>query len=146
MGKTDQKKGSKTLATTVGADGNVNFDAIVKQGNNKTKFIASDHNAMVPKLDKLKDTVSCSSMPVLVMSCVHSCPGLLCWAPSFFLNFATSAFHLCSWSGLDRGDRGHPDEPARRNFGTGNDVLYADAHPACFCSWSGQTRRRWRPP
>lgn len=57
MGKSDQKKSTKTLATTVGADGNINFDAIVKQGRNKDKYIASDHNAMVPKLDKLKDTV-----------------------------------------------------------------------------------------
>lgn len=58
MGKSDQKSSTKTLATTVGADGNINFDAIVKQGRNKDKHIASSHNAMVPKLDKLKDDVS----------------------------------------------------------------------------------------
>ena len=58
MGKSDQKSSTKTLATTVGADGNINFDAIVKQGRNKDKHIASSHNAMVPKLDKLKDNVS----------------------------------------------------------------------------------------
>ncbi|CAL5230031.1 g13476 [Coccomyxa viridis] len=57
MGKSDQKSGTKTLATTVGADGNINFDAIVKQGRNKDKHIASSHNAMVPKLDKLKDNM-----------------------------------------------------------------------------------------
>ena len=58
MGKSDQKSSTKTLATTVGADGNINFDAIVKQGRNKDKHIASSHDAMVPKLDKLKDNVS----------------------------------------------------------------------------------------
>jgi SNW domain-containing protein 1 len=47
--------GSKTLAVTVGADGGVNYDAIVKQGGNKNKWIASTHGAMVPKLDQLKD-------------------------------------------------------------------------------------------
>ena len=57
MGKSDQKSSTKTLATTVGADGNINFDAIVKQGRNKDKHIASSHSAMVPKLDKLKDDV-----------------------------------------------------------------------------------------
>ena len=57
MGKSEQKS-TKTLATTVGADGNINFDAIVKQGRNKDKHIASSHGAMVPKLEKLKDEVS----------------------------------------------------------------------------------------
>ena len=36
----------------------VQMDAIVKQGRNKDKHIATTHNAMVPKLDKLKDEVS----------------------------------------------------------------------------------------
>ena len=57
MGRSDQSKSNKTLATTVGADGSINFDAIVKQGRNKDKHIATTHNAMVPKLDKLKDEV-----------------------------------------------------------------------------------------
>ena len=57
MGKSEQKS-TRTLATTVGADGNINFDAIVKQGRNKDKHIASSQSAMVPKLDKLKDDVS----------------------------------------------------------------------------------------
>lgn len=60
MGRSDQSKSTKTLATTVGADGSINFDAIVKQGRNKDKHIATTHNAMVPKLDKLKDEVKFS--------------------------------------------------------------------------------------
>jgi len=55
MGKPDQSKSSKTLAVTVGANGAIKYDAIVKQGRNKDKHIASTHDAMVPKLDKLKD-------------------------------------------------------------------------------------------
>ena len=47
--------GNKTLAITVGADGEVNYDAIVKQGRNRDKWVASTQGAMVPKLDKLKD-------------------------------------------------------------------------------------------
>ena len=62
MGRSDQSKSTKTLATTVGADGSINFDAIVKQGRNKDKHIATTHNAMVPKLDKLKDEVSSSPL------------------------------------------------------------------------------------
>ena len=46
---------NKTLAITVGADGEVNYDAIVKQGRNRDKWVASTQGAMVPKLDKLKD-------------------------------------------------------------------------------------------
>lgn len=68
MGRADQSKSNKTLATTVGADGSINFDAIVKQGRNKQKQIATSHNAMVPKLDKLKDEVSLSAL-----SHQHSC-------------------------------------------------------------------------
>lgn len=57
MGKPDKARSDKTLAVTVGADGNVNYDAIVKQGKNKDKYIASTHDAMVPKVDRLKDGV-----------------------------------------------------------------------------------------
>ncbi|EIE21068.1 hypothetical protein COCSUDRAFT_54108 [Coccomyxa subellipsoidea C-169] len=57
MGRQDKPRSDSTLAVTVGADGNVNYDAIVKQGRNKDKYIASTHDAMVPKLDRLKDSL-----------------------------------------------------------------------------------------
>lgn len=57
MGKADRPSSDSTLAVTVGADGNVNYDAIVKQGRNKDKYIATTHDAMVPKVDRLKDGV-----------------------------------------------------------------------------------------
>ena len=71
MGKKDQNSSNKTLATTVGADGNINFDAIVKQGRNKDKHIATSHNAMVPKLDNLKDEVR------LLFQCISTMPCLM---------------------------------------------------------------------
>lgn len=58
MGRQDKPRSDSTLAVTVGADGNVNYDAIVKQGRNKDKYIATTHDAMVPKLDRLKDVRS----------------------------------------------------------------------------------------
>ena len=57
MGKADRPSSDSTLAVTVGADGNINYDAIVKQGRNKDKYIATTHDAMVPKVDRLKDGV-----------------------------------------------------------------------------------------
>ncbi|MEW5302888.1 MAG: hypothetical protein WDW36_005628 [Sanguina aurantia] len=48
-----QAKGSKTLAVTVNAEGQVNYDAIVKQGANRDKLVYSDHKALVPKVDLL---------------------------------------------------------------------------------------------
>lgn len=39
------------------------------QGENRDKWIASDHSALVPKLDKLKDEVR--ALPVLIMC--HRC-------------------------------------------------------------------------
>ena len=68
--------GSKTLAVTVGADGGVNYDAIVKQGGNKNKWIASTHGAMVPKLDKLKDVRATPSLG----PCMRVAPLPLSWS------------------------------------------------------------------
>lgn len=70
MGKKDQNSSNKMLATTVGADGNINFDAIVKQGRNKDKHIATSHNSMVPKLDNLKDEVRLLFQCISVMPCL----------------------------------------------------------------------------
>ena len=44
-----------TLAVTVNADGDVNYDAIVRQGRNRDKIVYSDHKALVPKLDSLTE-------------------------------------------------------------------------------------------
>lgn len=63
MGKPDQTKSTKTLAVTVSGDGNVNYDAIVKQGQNKNKIIATTHDAMMPKLDRLKEVCTPSASP-----------------------------------------------------------------------------------
>lgn len=57
MGRPDKKgrndKTSQTLALTVNADGDVNYDAILRQGAARNKIIASTHSALVPKLEKL---------------------------------------------------------------------------------------------
>ncbi|GBF94046.1 hypothetical protein Rsub_07314 [Raphidocelis subcapitata] len=45
--------GRGTLAISVGADGEVSYDAILRQGSNRDKTIYSDHKALVPKVDLL---------------------------------------------------------------------------------------------
>lgn len=51
-------RGGQTLALTTTADGDVSYDAILKQGRNRNKTIASDHSALVPKLDQLGEVNS----------------------------------------------------------------------------------------
>ena len=58
MGKKDATKSSSTLAVSVNNQGGINYDAILKQGKNRDKLIASDHSAMVPKVDKVAGGVS----------------------------------------------------------------------------------------
>ena len=53
MGKPDVIRSNKTLAVSVNAEGQVNYDAIVKQGSNRNKVVYTDHKSLVPKLDKL---------------------------------------------------------------------------------------------
>ena len=57
MGRPGKSGGSsrneQTLALTVNAQGDVNYDAIVTQGANRSKWIATGHKALVPKLEKL---------------------------------------------------------------------------------------------
>lgn len=73
MGRPGQKGGSggksdQTLALTVNAEGEVNYDAVIKQGKNAQKWIASTHGALVPKVDQLNPEVvilSCTSHPPL---------------------------------------------------------------------------------
>lgn len=50
MGHKDQKPGSKILALTVDSQGKVAFDAIVKQNENASKIVYSQHKDLVPKI------------------------------------------------------------------------------------------------
>lgn len=50
MGKKEQRGDSKTLPLNVDKDGNIAYDAIVKQGQNASKVVHSQHSALVPKL------------------------------------------------------------------------------------------------
>lgn len=58
MGRPDAAKGGKTLAVSVKEDGQVDYDAILRQGSNRNKIIHSGHKALVPKLDELDPKVS----------------------------------------------------------------------------------------
>lgn len=53
MGRKDTKPGSKILPVTVDSQGNVAFDAIVKQSENAKKQVFNSHRDLVPKI--LKD-------------------------------------------------------------------------------------------
>lgn len=57
MGRKDRGGGgsgtSKTLALTTNAEGDIQYDVILKQGKNKDKNIASEHKALVPKIDRI---------------------------------------------------------------------------------------------
>ncbi|PKU67743.1 SNW/SKI-interacting protein A [Dendrobium catenatum] len=50
MGRKDEKPGSKILPLTVDSSGKVAFDAIVKQNENASKIVYSQHKDLVPKV------------------------------------------------------------------------------------------------
>ncbi|XP_020090371.1 SNW/SKI-interacting protein [Ananas comosus] len=50
MGRKDERPGSKILPLTVDSKGNVAFDAVVKQNENASKIIYSQHKDLVPKI------------------------------------------------------------------------------------------------
>ncbi|KAG0464172.1 hypothetical protein HPP92_019784 [Vanilla planifolia] len=50
MGRKDEKAGSKILPLTVDSQGKVAFDAVVKQNENASKIVYSQHKDLVPKL------------------------------------------------------------------------------------------------
>lgn len=56
MGRKDSKQSSNILAVTVDSQGNVAFDNIVKQNENASKIVYSQHRDLVPKI--LKGEVS----------------------------------------------------------------------------------------
>ena len=57
MGKTE-KRSQGTLAVTLDADGQVNYDAVLKQSKLAERTVASSHSALVPKIDDIKNGVS----------------------------------------------------------------------------------------
>jgi SNW domain-containing protein 1 len=48
----------KTLALTVNAEGDINYDAVLAQSKNAQKWLQTTHKALVPKVDELKAEVS----------------------------------------------------------------------------------------
>lgn len=62
MGKGDDKS-SGTLAATLGANGQVNYDAILKQSKLSERDVTSDHGALVPKLDAINKNVYFPTCP-----------------------------------------------------------------------------------
>jgi hypothetical protein len=53
MGKDTGAPGDRTLAVTINSEGEVNFDAVLRQGQNRNKIIHSQHRALVPKVDAI---------------------------------------------------------------------------------------------
>lgn len=49
----------QTLAVTVGAEGDINFDAVVNQGKNSDKIVYSRHEDLMPKVEELDKEVRC---------------------------------------------------------------------------------------
>lgn len=64
MGK-EENKSQGTLAATLGSDGQVNYDAILKSSKLAERNIISDHSALVPKLDDINKNVSILILPSL---------------------------------------------------------------------------------
>jgi hypothetical protein len=57
MGRADQSRGQRTLAVSVGSDGNASYDAIVQQGGNRAKIVHTGHLALVPKVERMSKEV-----------------------------------------------------------------------------------------
>ncbi|KAJ0960597.1 hypothetical protein J5N97_001522 [Dioscorea zingiberensis] len=55
MGRKDQKPGSRILPLTADSQGKVAFDAIVKQNENASKIVCSQHKDLVPKVVSEED-------------------------------------------------------------------------------------------
>jgi SNW domain-containing protein 1 len=77
MGREGGARGAKTLAVSVGADGDVSYEAILRQGSNRDKIIHSDHRALVPKVDLLDSKVGgwlgIGTVYMCVCVCVRVC-------------------------------------------------------------------------
>ncbi|KAK9715394.1 hypothetical protein RND81_06G161900 [Saponaria officinalis] len=55
MGRKESKSGSKILPVTVDSQGNLAFDAVVRQGENASKTVYFRHSDLVPKILKCSD-------------------------------------------------------------------------------------------
>lgn len=60
MGRPDDKGvgggaagGTKTLALSVNAEGDINYDAVLNQSKNSQKWLQTTHKALVPKPEEL---------------------------------------------------------------------------------------------
>ena len=62
MGRRDEKGGSKILPLTVDAQGKVRFDAVVKQNENASKIVYSQHKDIVPKIVVGDDRIDADEM------------------------------------------------------------------------------------
>ena len=61
MGK-DDNKSQGTLAVTLNADGQVNYDAVLKQSKLADQSVTSSHSALVPKVDDINKGVSTGTL------------------------------------------------------------------------------------
>ena len=52
--------GGQTLALTVNAEGDINYDAVLTQSRNSQKWLQTTHKALVPKVDELAAGVGAS--------------------------------------------------------------------------------------
>lgn len=131
MGKGDSKSAG-TLAITLGSDGQVNYDAVLRQSKLADRHVASSHGALVPKIDDINNGVRC--LPGLPprettvsqnanSSRLHSCARLPClqkamqrsssssMRPAFCLSSPLN--RLSAVARLESADSWVPPPPAR---------------------------------
>lgn len=112
MGRPGQKgagagKGGQTLALTVNAEGDINYDAVLKQGKAAQKHIASTHGALVPKVDLLNPEVGMAETGRgREAGLEKGCGGGVLSSSSFVLSEAQvmQAVGACLFGKADRGD------------------------------------------
>lgn len=80
MGRPDKAKGAggkgdQTLALTVNAEGDINYDAVLSQSKNAQKWLHTGHKALVPKIDQLSEEVGCWVSSLRCGSCSVVPPG-----------------------------------------------------------------------
>lgn len=75
--------GDQTLALSVNAEGDINYDAVLTQSRNTQKWLQTTHKALVPKPEELAAGVSALvPPPVPTRAGTSSRPALLCAACS----------------------------------------------------------------
>ena len=98
MGKKGQRSGvgsssgrDTTLALTVDAEGDVNYDSILRQGRNKDKIIYSDHKSLVPKVDALREVIA--GLPAL---CSHTAGSTIADIEKLILHVTATMSPACT--------------------------------------------------